>query len=288
MSFITNSIDLRPPLKKQKLEQKVEKSHVESIPIELLFRIFEFLSPKDLVQTSCVCWKWNAVASHPFVWEHFDIKKRYPSVNFIDENVWETHVDLPALGLSFDDAPPLNKRTTILALNKLSSLDREGDAGITFITIPKGHSLNKLKQFIVAPKQGNATCFRFIWKPIEETFGDILVDKTFRVVLTNAPLVGSRKMVVRDHRKLLKKMGCEMPELLPMATLPFLTYISSQETPPTRVWYSNNIQAQTSVSENIGKYILVVGNYLPNGLTAKCFFHTCASNDFGVGAQLSL
>lgn len=226
MSSISNNL-IEPPLKKQKLEQQ-EKSYMDVIPDEILFRIFDFLSLSDLFQTVCVCWRWNTIAIIPSLWEKFDLKKHFPKVNFIDQDVWETHVNLTTLGLSFDDAHPINKRLAMVALNKLSYLKMERNNGITLATIPAGLSLNKLIKCVGSPKQGNKTGFLFLPPSIKRIFGDITTDKTFRVAITNAPLVGSTMLTNRESAKFLNERGCEMPQLLPMTSVIFLTYISSR------------------------------------------------------------
>ena len=80
----------------------------------------------------------------------------------------------------------------------------EGDAGITVLTIPKGLTFNTLVKLAGSPKVGNTPKFRYIWDRISSEIGDIPVDKTYRIVITNNVFKKSRNLSVSDQKALVK------------------------------------------------------------------------------------
>lgn len=251
---------------------------IESLPQELLLNIFGFLSPKELGRISPVCREWKMLASDDLLWNAFE--KKLSSLKVIDAKVWETHVDLAKLGIKTEDDSPVNMRSEIAMLTELSSVEIEGDAGFTVLTMPEGLTFNKLMTLARNPKLGNATDFRYIWFRITDELGDTPVQKTYKVAISNSVLKGSRNLSVSEQQKLVNKYGCEMPGVLPAATLSILTYISSKELPPTRL-YNHNPRTYTRCCEQIDGWQLVVGGIAPSGLNVGNDDDDCES--VGVG-----
>ncbi len=264
-------------------QQAAKHKSIHWLSQELVLHIFGFLSPKDLGQTACVYREWEMLSSDNSLWKAFDLKELFPSLKVIDETVWETHVDLTALGLSVEDAPPVDKRTEIQILKKLfASLKIENNAGITVLTMPKGLTLNKLVTLAGSPKQGNSTSFRYILPHVLEKLGNNPVEKTYRVAITNSVLQGSRNLV-SAQQELVNKLGCEMPGVLPATTLAILTYISSQAADPTRL-YGDNPWTYTRCCEQVGGYNLVVGCFASAGLLVNYIGSAFVYDPSGVGS----
>jgi len=59
------------------------------------------------------------------------------------------------------------------------------------LTIPKGLTFNTLVKLAGSHKVGNAAKFRYIWNRISNEIGNIPVDKTYRIVITNNVFVFS-------------------------------------------------------------------------------------------------
>ena len=215
--------------------------------------IFSNLSANELGISCLVNKQWRTLASMPGLWNALDLRKFSPLLKIFDELDWTTHIDLSSLSLSIADAPPLDKRKVIPVLKRLlSSLSIEGNSGVTLLTIPKGLTLNKLVNLAGSPKLGNATNFGDIWSSISAKLGDIPVDKTYRIVITNNILMASRNLSLRAHKKLVHKFGCEMPSILEAATLLTVRYMSSQQTlcsgsPWTYVRCSEQVDGYKSV-----------------------------------------
>ncbi len=242
-------------------ECTADKKHV-SLTTRALLCIFGFLSPEDLGRTSCVCREWQVMASEDHLWRALDLKKIF-RLTLLDEKVWETHVDCAALGLDLTGAPPLTQnKETVRFLKGLCAqicAQVEGDAGITLLTLPKGLTLNKLEKLASSPKQGNAAKF-LLWAGVSKTFGDAPVDKTYRVLITNNVLKGSRMLTVYKQHELGEKMGWEMPGMLPVATLTILTYMSSPAAFPIHLYSNDEPRSLTRCKDQLdGGYNLVVG-----------------------------
>lgn len=164
----------------------------------------------------------------------------------------------------------------------LSSLSIEGDSGVTLLTMPKGLTLNKLVKLAGSPKLGNATNFRYIWNRISEALGDIPVDKTYRIVITNNVLKESRNLSIIDQNKIACVSGCEIPSILEAATLLVVIYMSSEQR-----LYNNNPWTYIRCSDYIDRrYEVVVGGFAPNGLCIDSFYLGFTDGRYGVGCAL--
>ncbi|NGX59337.1 MAG: hypothetical protein KR126chlam3_00488 [Chlamydiae bacterium] len=142
-----------------------------------------------------------------------DLKRQFPSLAIIDRSVWEKYADLRNLGLSVEDEESLDRRTVIPILEDLFASEKiDAEAGVTILTIPKGLNFRKLINFATFPNEGNMTNFKSIWLQLSELMGDYAVDRTYRVVMTNSVLKGSRNLPVEAQKKLPKVIGCKVPE----------------------------------------------------------------------------
>ena len=193
------AVSLPPAIKAR--QRKASAATV--LPDDLVSHALSFLSPEDLARASGVCREWNKLSAE--LWKDFDLKK---ICKVIDQAVWEKHVDLATLGLDASGAPAIDKRIAIPFIKRLSS-QVEGNAGVTLLTMPKGLTLNKLIALAAAPKQGPATQFRYIWPRIVEELGNVAVDKTYTVAITNSVLKDSRNKSIDVQRALAQGNGGE-------------------------------------------------------------------------------
>lgn len=250
-------------------------------PQEIILNIFGYLTAIDLAKCGEISRRWRRLASDATLWNAFDLRTISSSLKVFDELDWVTHVDLSSFGLDVTDAPPLDKRQAIPFLKRcLSSLPIEGNVGITVLTIPKGLTFNTLVKLAGSPKVGNTAKFRYIWDRISSEIGDIPVDKTYRIVITNNVFKKSRNLSVSDQKALVRKIDCEMPRVLEATVLLVVTFMSSGER-----LYSDNPWTYTRCSEQLAGYQLVVGGFSPDGVsvTALCNFGVDVS---GVGGVL--
>lgn len=288
-----------------------QSTPIDQLPQEVLYQIFGFLPAKDLGRATGVCNNWHVLASDANLWSSLDegplkviLKKVFPSIkiNVIDGAVWETCVDLKAWGLSVDDAKPLHHRTLIPELKKrLPSLQVDGDAGVTVLTLPNGLTLHILENLARSPKKGNATCFRAIWNSVSEKFGDQSVTETYHLVITNSILKTSSELSLSAQQRLVSQFGGEMPGVLPIAALAILTFISSTESPPTRLYSLDQCETYgrfyerrtyTRCAEKINDRHVAAGGYFPEGRNIPEGFdvrlNETLDHDHGVGAQWTI
>ncbi len=196
-----------------------------------------------------------------------DLKKQFPKLEIFDGSVWETHANLTTLGLHISDEPPLNVSLIPFLKTLFASWKIEDDAGITILTLPAGLTLRKLAKVAVSPKCGNPTKLEDIWENALKALGDVPVERTYRVAITNNVLKGSRKLSVNNQSS-LQESGGTLPGVLPVAALSILTFISSKISffkGPTRL-YGNKPLTYTYTNEKVDGQTLVVGGFL-NGPT---------------------
>lgn len=237
---------------------------------DYLLRIFEHLEradPKALLQARVVCRQWRRVS------EDDSLCKIPKNVNVIGSDVWNTHVDLAALGLDVSDGPTLSKRAIALASRKfLSSVEIERDAGITLLTMPKGLTWIKLVALAKSPKAGNKTDFCYIYSKILDQFGGTSVTQTYVVAISNSVLENSRSLSFENQQALLVNSGCEVPGLLEMATLNIMTYISSPSELPIRL-FGDTPWTYSRCKEKVNGNRVVVGGFAPSGLYVIDYYY---------------
>ncbi|HSW86267.1 MAG TPA: F-box protein [Rhabdochlamydiaceae bacterium] len=250
------------------------------MPNELfIHHIFKFFSPEELCLASSVCRKWRVCASDESLWKAFDLTKLFPSLKIIDGRMWNAHFDLNVFGLSLRNEPILDKRKEIPFIKKLfATLKIEGDAGITRLTLPQGLTFNKLVNLADSPKQGDPASFKDVWSYITKVLGEISVDKTQVIYISNSILEGSRNLDDEELPQFARGTGCEMPEVLPAATLAILTYVCFQKR-----LYGADPWTYTLCSGDI-----VVGGFGRSGLVASSLYLIHWGEGYGVGAMKAL
>jgi len=234
--------------------------------------IFSYLSAHDLARSCRISKQWHTLASQPILWDKLNLKKISPLLQVFDEADWAKHVDLSSLGLSVADAPKLDKYQQIPAIMRLlSSLSIEKNSGVTLLTMPKGFTLRKLVELTGPPNSSSeprmppnvivfiplrdGTIFGGgIWRYLAKENRDIPVDKTYRIVITNNILSGSRNLSFLNHEKMVHNLGCEIPKALEVVTLIALTYIRSQQSlyasiPSTYTYCSEKFRGQYGESQ---------------------------------------
>jgi hypothetical protein len=187
-----------------------------SLPHELILEVFRSLSMNDLCKASCVCREWKILASYQPFW---DIKQ-FSSLTILDKVVWEKNVDLVDFQLRFRGLPPIDKRI-LHTIEKLSdSLQVEGNVGLTLLAMPGGLTYRKMKTLAKLDLTRVQRCIKNL---ISEE-----VRAPYWLIMTNAPLKGSRDLLASEQETFVKEngCGCTMTRLLPTLTLCILTDIS--------------------------------------------------------------
>ena len=180
-------------------------------------------------------------------------------------------------GLSFDDMPAPADEAALIRDNglrrrnvaKIASVPVEknhdgSDPGITELTLPKGHSIQKLKDLVKETFgttdfqiQDDRGPFNLI-----NPFVNMINDKTCRVYVTNGVLEGSRNKDVHQKQNLIKDLKGEVPDYLTVATLVALSCLSSSRKKQVRLFSTNG--TQPTFTECTGNF--VVGGFTANTL----------------------
>ncbi len=199
-----------------------------SLPEELILQIFKFLPLNDLGRVSQVCKLWNKKCNEDSLWL---VHKFFPQVRFIDVTMPKT---LPLCG-----------RANAIKIKKLLDQKKDGDPGVTILTIPKGLSIQKLADFLSSSDMSQqyieafniqcsrnpkfnpekSFCFNIDEKPLKD-YLNISVPQTYVVALSNSTFQGSRQFSADDLSKFLKEN--ESPTLLEILSLVYLTFPMSE------------------------------------------------------------
>lgn len=208
-------------------KDELPTSPISIVPRDVVLLIFRFLSPEDLCRVCLICRQWNQLASNEALWNAFVLKKIFPRLAIIDKTVWETCADLTKMGLEIKEATLFNKSTFIALKRMFTSLREYMPSGetydITLLTMPKSLTLKKLKQLIES-REHSSDILR-IQSDILDEFGDISVEETYRVAMTNEVLDVNTSFSAQNDVDLVIKLGFEVPGLLTATALAVLTYI---------------------------------------------------------------
>lgn len=212
----------------EKAAEERARAAIDRLPDEMLLTIFANLELKDLGGVASVCRRWNSLSADNALW---DLSK-YPFVTILDREVWEKHADIDALQLNVSAETPINNREIVRTARSMIKSGIEDETGVTVLTMPEGLDMDQLKKFGLSPKAGN--------KARGIAYRDHLghrtdrspstadkVKKTYRIVISNSILRGTRKQSLLNLGERLEAMHCRAPTELEAATLALLTYVSS-------------------------------------------------------------
>ena len=234
------------------------------LPLVCISHICGFLPPEDLANTSLVSKEWGLLGganpelwSSPTLWDKFDLKGFFHArglpLNVIDKKVW-----FDWTGLEIDESSFPDKRGVILGLKEMfASLEIEGDAGITLLTLPPV-TLRELREKFLDR-------IRYIYPPVLAQYGDIAETKTHLIAITNNILKGSRGLSSSVQEVLVLGKGYEMIGVTAALALAILTEKSSSVAPPLRL-FRNDPWTYTRCAELVEGHRVVVGGFAPSGL----------------------
>ena len=217
-------------------------------------RIFGFLSPEELTYASCVSKQWREFVDSPVLWDLQTIfRQRGHTLNVIDKKVWAA-----CTGLEVDESLFPSKRTIFLVVKQMfASLEIEGDAGLTLLTLPPV-TLRELQTRL-------SDRIRYMYTPVLAQHGDVPMTKTRLVAITNNILKRSWGLSASVQEALVLGKGYEMIGVTAVVALAILTEKSSSEVAPTRL-FGIGPWTYTRCAELVDDYRVVVGGFIPSGL----------------------
>ena len=251
------------------------------LPPVCISHICGFLPPEDLANTSWVSKEWRVLGGgNPELWAAFDLKEifrqRGYTLNVIDKKVW-----FDWTGLDIDESSFPDKRDIILVLKQMfASLEIEGDAGITLLTLPPVTLRELLEKF--------SDRIGYVILSILDQHGDVSMTETRLVAITNNILKGSRGLSAAVKEALVLEKGCEMVGVTAAVALAILTEKMSSVELPVRL-FGNDPWTYIGCAELVNGHRsdrVVVGGFAPSGLeviiySCSALLHRHESNGVG-------
>jgi len=231
------------------------------LPHVLIQKILEHLPVSADRSTALVCPLWSRVV--PILPD--------PSLKVFGKEAWKDYLGFEIEG----GGPPLPRvayRSTRINRRRLAG---ENEAPpCTAILMPKELTLNKLRELMENPTNGNSTKFVYIWQNIVDELGDEPVEESYWFVITNDVIEGSRSISYAKQKALVgqkTKFECELPTLLEAIACCVMHYVSSKNH-----LFGRDLWTYTCCQEQIDDIPLTVGAFALGG------FHVNHSRfDFG-------
>ncbi len=179
--------------------------------------------------------------------DQFDLKEICPSLTILDANT---------LGIRVDDEPSISKFALLKCYLEMVP-HVEDNAGLTLLTMTKDLALNRLK----AIGKDSRIDVHFSWSGISIELGDVRVEHTYRVLITNNVIINSRNKSYDKQDELLVEIGCEMPTVQEYAALCIFTKLIFK-----KCLYGENPRTFGRSSTKVVGYSSFVGSFSPNTL----------------------
>jgi hypothetical protein len=180
--------------------QTVSPSVAVELYSDILGKIFYHLFQCDFTTLSavaCVNKNWNNSLAN--FWAGCDLKQLCPELTILDAK---------AQGVQCDDEPEINERLLLKSVRELNP-HVEGNAGLTQLTMTKGTTYKQLKEIA----GGEGMTFQVLLKRITAELGDVAVEKSYRILISNNVLLGSRDKDYNPQKTFVAGLGCEMPTI---------------------------------------------------------------------------
>ena len=199
---------------------------------------------KTLSAVACVNKHWSNCSTKFWIGLDLkDLKQLCPELTILDAQ---------AQGVQCEDEPKINKLRLIKWVREISP-NVEGDAGVTQLTMTKGTTLNQLIE--IAKGEGMTVN---IWDRITEELGDVAVEQTYGILITNSVFMNSRNKAFTLQKTLVEGHGCEMPTVQEYVALCVYTFKVFK-----KCLYGQNPWTFGRSSTHVGNDPLVVGGSAP-------------------------
>lgn len=201
-----------------------------------------------------------------------NLKEKFPFLkNIFDQAVWEQHVHLGDLGLSFEGATAPDAKSVIDAMTAMSAVSINRSSGFTMMTLPARLTLNKLVTLIETFKsQGKFPGFDEFPSFIPQKIGNIAIEKPYTFLISNSTLKHSKAISPQCMQKLWADLNFESPKVVEVVALIFFTYITSE----------NQQKLYDKTYTHCSEDSLIVGGFSESGLNID---HYLGSLNCGMG-----
>lgn len=187
-----------------------------------------------------------------------------------------TILDAKAQKSEVKDEPPINNLLALKWFRKLSPLIEDNE-GLTVLTVLKGLTLRQLMD--TASKEGITVSIT--WDRILEQFGNVPVEHTYRVMISNNLVTETRNSGYSDQEGRMRSLGCELPSAQEYVTVCIFQQIFNTK----YLYWKQPFSFGRSSSLVNGQRPLVVGaSYDP---TRFCVVDTSLGNALNSGVSNS-
>jgi predicted NAD-dependent protein-ADP-ribosyltransferase YbiA (DUF1768 family) len=203
---------------------------------------------ETLTAGACVNKLWNSCSTN--FWAGFDLKDLTtlcPQLTILDANTQ---------GVKCEDEPKISKLRLLKWVREISP-HVEGNAGVTQLTMTKGTTLNQL----IEVAKGAGLTVDLLWDRIIPALGDVPVDQTYSILITNSVFLNSRNKAYNLQKILVEGHGCVMPTVQEYVALCVYTNKVFK-----KCLYGQNPWTYGRSSTHVGTIPLVVGGSAPAGL----------------------
>jgi len=183
----------------------------DSLPDTALVAIFRKLNLPDHFRVHLVCKNWNEVAKIDHIWKSHSLMKIFPNAFFVDEKSWG------ALFFEKNVRPCLKNKEMYFTLRKMIA-NVENNQGISFVTLPKGLTIKKMKA--LAEKQGLIIA---VLEEILKHLGDNEIKECKTFAITNSVFKNTKFESHLKQKTLVASLDCQPPFALAVMALSFFS-----------------------------------------------------------------
>jgi hypothetical protein len=149
----------------------------------------------------------------------------------------------------------VSRRVLFFALSRIfQTVKMEGRARIFLLDLPKNLTLNKAVAFAESPLQGKPVDVVVNWLDVTRQFGEIRLEKTRQLLITDSALDGSRTMNLKQQQDLVRNLGGEVAEVVSAVAFSILSELRFSEDPDSApsTGYFRCLEQINGVSVGVG------------------------------------
>jgi hypothetical protein len=236
---------------------------IDDVAQKIFFQCHSNSDYQGILSLGCVNKHYNKCTE--IFWEKFDLRCCKEL----------TILDAKTQGITIDDEPRINKLQVLKCIKDLIS-HIENNEGVTLLTMRKGLTLNQL--VAIAAEKGMTV--DIVWDRILQEQGDVPVEQTYVILITNNVFVDSRSKDYASQRDIVIGYGCEMPTVQEYVALCVFTNKCFQ-----KYLYGGNPLTFGRTSTHVGSHSLIVGGASAPGRLLGVYRSHWDNESKGVGGR---
>jgi len=239
---------------------------IHDLPQELTTTILRNLEEIDSSTSRGVCRLWRDLTPTP------------AGLKIFGHKAWEKYY-----GLEIKDCPPIPEGIIEITTNLQEKLKvREEAPDCSLLLMPKGLTLNQLRELAEQPKMGYGSKFSKLCYKVSDVYGDQEIEESYWVLMTNSMIEESKMKTYAEQQALIQEKTegvCQLPHLLEVAICCFMNHVSED-----RYMFGWRPQIYTRCQEEIDDQHVFVGGYYESGLSIDRRVDSFTSSSYGIAA----